>query len=86
MRIKIFLIISILMLTLALFSCSSDNGDLTWADTASITDMPTTDATDAITTEVVTEAATTENIIEETPKADWEADGVLRILTIGNSF
>ena len=48
--------------------------------------MPTADSTDAITTEVVTEAATTEYIIEETPKADWEADGVLRILTIGNSF
>ncbi len=77
----------VVLVALSLFACDQPNNDTETTDTITTAVEETT--TEAITTEETTEEKTT---LEETTtepedlKQNWDEDGVLKILCIGNSF
>ncbi len=87
MRKSYIFIFIMAFLSLTFFSCGSYNAppvDLNTDPTHS--DAPVTEPAVESDSDPVTEAATTTENTEIIPTEDWKADGVLRILTIGNSF
>ncbi len=76
MKVKIIFLIGLIIMVMigSLVSCTSSN------NTATEDNHP------AVTTSAEAELTTEKPVLPENPEPEWEKDGVLRILTIGNSF